>query len=758
MIKFRRTVILMILPALTSLVAAVGSEDSPITLTSGLEDYQVFQRNEVNRADIPFSGSCAFDEQGTVEGRVVDPLTSVSVIDWQKAGEFADRKWRGVLYHVPVGGPYRIEIRLKDSQEKIRASVSADNILIGDLWILAGQSNMQGVGELQDAEPPSLYVHSYGFNEKWTVAAEPLHWLLDSIDPIHQMGLTGERLERERTSQKKEAEAGTGCGLPFAKELAEKTGVPVGLVPCAHGGTLMKQWDPAKKEEGGNSLYGSMYRRFLAVGGKVKGMLWYQGESDANEIDAPLFHDRFTQFVAAVRRDFNAPQLPFYFAQISRIITKGTFPYWNFIREQQRLCAAEIPHCRMVASLDLTLDDPVHVSTDGHKRLGRRFARLALRELFGRTEWTCGPELDYLLPMPSRFKHYRMHFSNVNKTLRTADRPCGFSLRDPKENDLGLLYKTGISPDGHSIDLFLFDQPPPGSFLWYGYGLDPYCNVTDGEDMALAAFGPFPFDDLVYQAFLKLMRDEPDHPHLPTLIPYVMAFAEKNPNQENEIYSVVKRLIRTLPPENRMIFYPLLFKKGDFSYWDEWLADARSAATAKRKQIAQSFQGGDDAPPLKAKLIKNWHAVGMFDNSQCKGFDQASAPEFNSALDQKYVNTKGDTLRWVSVQADADGRLNLKQLLGASEYVLGYLQATVEAKKTVEIPVLWGSDDGAVIWINGQEVHREHVHRPLTCSSDLLIARFHKGESKILVKVCQRIGDWGFCLRLLDKEGLLAVP
>ncbi|NLP10383.1 sialate O-acetylesterase, partial [bacterium] len=469
-----------------------ATEPCTLTVTSGPVAYQVFQRCERNVADLSFEGTSDFHRPAIVQACVINMLTFLTVQDWQPLGALTDGYWQGALKNVPAGGPYRIEIRLLDAEKNIRATASIEHLLVGDLWILAGQSNMQGAGELVDVELPSLLVHSYGMNERWSIAAEPLHWLMDSIDPVHHPGLDGERLRRDGESQKKSAVAGAGCGLPFAKELVKTTGVPIGLIPCAHGGTSMTQWDPDKKNEAGHSLYGSMLRRFHAVGGKVKGLLWYQGESDANRGDAPQFHDRFSRFIEAVRRDFNAPELPVYFAQISRIVTKDAFPYWDDIREQQRLCAAEIPHCGMVSTLDLPLDDPVHISTPGHKRLGKRFARLVLQHVYGKTEWTHGPTLDYILPLPSRFKRYQVHFKGVNRKLVAVDRPSGFSLRDQNESDLGLLYKTLISSDGKSIDLFLYDQPPPGSCLWYGYGLDPYCNITDAEDMALAAFGPIP--------------------------------------------------------------------------------------------------------------------------------------------------------------------------------------------------------------------------------------------------------------------------
>ena len=118
-----------------------------------------------------------------------------------------------------------------------------------------------------------------GMDGKWAQAEEPLHWLVDSPDPVHS-GDPKTRAERS-AQQHKTRTKGAGLGLPFAVAMVESTGVPIGLVASAHGGTSMEQWNPAKKGEGGNSLYGSMLRQVKLAGGKVKGVLWYQGESDA---------------------------------------------------------------------------------------------------------------------------------------------------------------------------------------------------------------------------------------------------------------------------------------------------------------------------------------------------------------------------------------------------------------------------------------------------------------------------------------------
>ena len=64
-------------------------------------------------------------------------------------------------------------------------STSVGPVFVGDLWVLAGQSNMEGVGDLIDVTPPNPRVMLLGMDGKWAQAEEPLHWLVDSPDPVH---------------------------------------------------------------------------------------------------------------------------------------------------------------------------------------------------------------------------------------------------------------------------------------------------------------------------------------------------------------------------------------------------------------------------------------------------------------------------------------------------------------------------------------------------------------------------------------------
>ena len=174
------------------------------------------------------------------------------------------------------------------------------------------------------------------------------------------------------------------------------------------------QWViPSKKDDGGNSLYGSMMRQFQLAGGKVKGVLWYQGESDANGDASKRYSQVFAHFIGAVRSDFGQPELPFYYVQIRPLRPRGRSQGGGTtVQESQRLLPERVPYTAVISVIDLELDDAIHVGTQGLKRAGQRLARIAERELFGEVGATT-PTLDSVAKGPNntlvvRFKGVNM--------------------------------------------------------------------------------------------------------------------------------------------------------------------------------------------------------------------------------------------------------------------------------------------------------------------------------------------------------------
>lgn len=461
-------------------------------VTHGLEPFRVYQRDANGVASIQFGGVSRDD--GAIEARLRAGRRTVKNFDWKVVGEARNGVFEAALEGVPTGGEYTVEVRRRDALGNVAEHTEVADILVGDIWILAGQSNMQGVGDLEDVEEPSPMVHCFTMGHRWELAKEPLHWLVDSPDPVHSggrlRGLDEDGRRRARAQRRKERQKGAGLGLPFAKELAERTGVPLGLIAAAHGGTSMEQWDPAGRDRGGETLYGSMYKQVENAGGKVRGVLWYQGESDANPQAVPLFADRFKSLVAAFRRDFNTSDLPFYYVQIGRFVIDRPSESWDRIQELQRLAEKEMLATAMISVLDLPLDDLIHVGTDGLKRAGRRLAKIAHRELFGQRELERGPHLA-AVKAAADGRTIRVVFSEVNGRLFPSRKVEGFSVHGNDGSPLNLIYNARVDPESPNTVLLKLRGPVPAdAHLHYGRGLNPVCNLVDAEDMAAPAFGP----------------------------------------------------------------------------------------------------------------------------------------------------------------------------------------------------------------------------------------------------------------------------
>ena len=296
--------------------------------------------------------------------------------------------------------------------------------------------------------------------------------------------------DEEVTLYHRDRPTGVGPGLAFAREILRHTAIPIGLIPCAVGGTSMDQWSPARVKLGSKSLYGAMLRRFRAVGARVKGVLWYQGESDASPGLPDTYATKFSHFVRALRRDFDQGDLPVLCVQIGRFfMPQATHLDWNAVQETQRKCCEKIRGTELVPAVDLPMDDAIHVSSAGQKRLGERLAVVALRRIYGWTNLQVGPRLESVEPKSDGT--IRVRYREVNSRLLPAGEISGFSVRDAEGMDLGLAYRAQVDPNALDTVVLRLNGPlPAGAFLWYGFGPAPFCNLTDELDMGAPVFGP----------------------------------------------------------------------------------------------------------------------------------------------------------------------------------------------------------------------------------------------------------------------------
>lgn len=236
------------------------------------------------------------------------------------------------------------------------------------LFILAGQSNMSGWGELPPDQPLDARVYMFGNDYRWRIAAEPLDSAAGQVDKVSEDG-----------------GAGFSPGLPFALSLLEQEpDLFIGLIPCAKGNTTIEEW---QRHLSDSTLYGSCLKRARAATpmGEISGLLFFQGEADALDPaqaqGRPLFAfeyaSKFSAFVNDFRTDLGLPkELPVVFAQIGSHAAPEAFVNWQVVQEQQ--ATVKLPCTAMITTADLALRDGVHFTTESYRTIGRRFAKAFL--------------------------------------------------------------------------------------------------------------------------------------------------------------------------------------------------------------------------------------------------------------------------------------------------------------------------------------------------------------------------------------------
>lgn len=454
---------------------------------SGLAEGQVLQRLSARRgANVELTGGC--DQTGEVLATISEATGVIRGWKGRSVGKAVRGKFSASLMDIPAGGPYRLELSIKGG--KARAMVK--DFLVGDVWILAGQSNMEGVGNREYAAKPHPLVRALSMRREWRLAKDNLHVLPESPDKCHNNGL--QCTPREADQIRNKSLKGVGAGVFFGREMIERSGVPQGLICTAHGGTSMTQWSPADKKKGGETLYGSMLESWKITGQPVAGVLWYQGESDANPTDAKVYTKRMKSLVAATRRDLRQPNLPWFVVQIARVFGTGRSPEdiiaWNAIQEAQRLLPRSIKNLETVVAIDLELDDAIHIAGHEFPRLADRLARAADRLVYKAREKR-PPQFEKILPAvadPNGSKLIDVEFSEVEGKLISDGEAQGFAMVDESGREIPLIFKTTLH--GNKARLHLANVELAGLFLSYGHGVTPRCTIRDSRGLPLPVFGP----------------------------------------------------------------------------------------------------------------------------------------------------------------------------------------------------------------------------------------------------------------------------
>ena len=347
-----------------------------VLLESGAQDWQIFQQDRSGWATVHLRGRWVTQnpfKQAAVWLRVLreDAFEAVSDrLDWGPATTTAaDGKWSAAL-KLPKGGLYRIETILQFDGGPIEWGQRGDmvhHVGVGDVWVITGQSNAAGYGKSPVADAPELGVHLFHADGRWKLATHPLGDSTNTHYPLNREG----------------ANASHSPWLAFGRRLKAVLGHPIGLIPASLGGSPMVNWD---RHDNG-CLFENMQRYVADAGGRVRGVVWYQGESDCGEEQLKLYGKRFRRFVCDLRVSFKDRTLPVITAQLNRYIgeprTGPGHRLWERMRELQRQLAHEIPHVFIISLFDAALSDGIHNSSTGNLLIGERMANTALGGVHG---------------------------------------------------------------------------------------------------------------------------------------------------------------------------------------------------------------------------------------------------------------------------------------------------------------------------------------------------------------------------------------
>ena len=294
-------------------------------------------------------------------------------------------RWAVEFNTYKAGGPFELTIKGNNT-------ITYKNILVGEVWVCSGQSNMEWSVNGCD-KTDQEYAKSAPHNPMLRVFA-----VKKSPETTPQSETSGKWIDADP----KTVGNFTAAGYFFGRHLNENLKVPVGLIQSAWGGTRIETWmneatlNPFEKApagakpgnaNGASQLYNGMIYPILNY--RVKGAIWYQGESNAG--NAAKYRAMHPAMIEQWRADFKNPELAFHFVQLApyqSINPKPGESTWAELREAQLMTLA-LKNTGMAVITDLGDEGDIHPTPK--RPVGERLALAARATTYGEKIVYSGP-------------------------------------------------------------------------------------------------------------------------------------------------------------------------------------------------------------------------------------------------------------------------------------------------------------------------------------------------------------------------------
>lgn len=291
-------------------------------------------------------------------------------------------KWKLIIQTPAKGGPYKLFI-------KGHELITINNVLIGEVWLCSGQSNMEMPVDSISRDFPGVV----NYKDELKQASYPsirLFHVHKTVSDFPQDDCVGEWVE----CSPQQVSGFSAVGYFFGRELYSHLKTPIGLISASWGGTNIETWMPAatisQDTAFSHSVKQVQIRKWwpslpgLAYNGMIHpiesfalaGVIWYQGES--NKFNAALYKRLLPTMIQTWRRIWNK-ELPFYYVQIAPYQYEA--PPATVVREAQLETLSAASGTGMAVTNDI--GDLHFIHPINKQEVGRRLSLWALAKTYG---------------------------------------------------------------------------------------------------------------------------------------------------------------------------------------------------------------------------------------------------------------------------------------------------------------------------------------------------------------------------------------